>query len=188
MHYQNVPILAFTTPILPGGRVVIRIINEDEHALMQACCQCQGLGLMLSGKTANDNHKRIFAIGTFAQLLDFYLGENGLLHLVFEAKQRIQLLNIHYNKNLRTADILYLPPWPEQALEQTEAILAQRLREIYQRCPELNLLYTQAKFDDSAWVCQRWLEIIQIPTLEKYRLLAKPSCEAAKAFLTAYVR
>ncbi|MGL5200585.1 MAG: LON peptidase substrate-binding domain-containing protein, partial [Aeromonas veronii] len=38
-------------------------------------------------------------------------------------------------------------------------------------------------FEDAAWLCQRWLEILPMPIYEKQMLIAKQNSEAARKFL-----
>ena len=94
---------------------------------------------------------------------------------------------MHHENDLKIANAIKLPDWTPEKISTQEQELADQLRTIYQQHPELNLLYIKEDFEDSTWVCQRWLEIIQMPTLEKYRLLAKPSVQPTKEFLTEYL-
>jgi Lon protease-like protein len=47
----------------------------------------------------------------------------------------------------------------------------------------LDELYPDKQFDDAAWLCQRWLEILPMPIYEKQMLIAKQNSEAARQFL-----
>jgi Lon protease-like protein len=58
-----------------------------------------------------------------------------------------------------------------------------RLREVFEQYPELDELYPDKQFDDAAWLCQRWLEILPMPIYEKQMLIAKQNSEAARQFL-----
>lgn len=187
MNIKKLPIIAFPTPVLPGGRVVLHVIHPQEQALAKVCCAQGGLGLMMTNSTKNNDFNRILSIGAYAEMVDFYNDMDGIPHLVFEAKQRIQIVDIHHENNLKIANTIQLPAWLPEKISTQEQELANQLRAIYQQHPELNLLYIKENFEDSTWVCQRWLEIIQMPTLEKYRLLSKPSVEETKAFLTEYL-
>ena len=57
------------------------------------------------------------------------------------------------------------------------------LREVFEQYPELDELYPDKQFDDAAWLCQRWLEILPMPIYEKQMLIAKQNSEAARQFL-----
>ena len=51
------------------------------------------------------------------------------------------------------------------------------------RCQRGLKLREDKQFDDAAWLCQRWLEILPMPIYEKQMLIAKQNSEAARQFL-----
>ena len=76
-----------------------------------------------------------------------------------------------------------LPNWPSADSDISDNQLVSRLREVFAQYPELDELYPDKQFDDAAWLCQRWLEILPMPIYEKQMLIAKQNSEAARQFL-----
>lgn len=182
MMTEKLPIIAFPTPILPGGRAVIQLTNAEDNALIKAYYQYGGIVLAMVHSTHNPAYGRILPVATYAQVIDFYV-KNEITHVVFDGQHRIQITDIAYFDALRLGQVARLPDWPEEELQQQEQILAQKLQDIYSQFPELSRLYAHEHFDDASWLCQRWLEIIEMPVLEKYHLLSRPSAQDTKDFL-----
>ena len=58
-----------------------------------------------------------------------------------------------------------------------------RLREIFEKYPEVNSLYSTPAFEDPIWVIHRWLELLPVGAAQKQYFLEQKDCGKALQFL-----
>ena len=58
-----------------------------------------------------------------------------------------------------------------------------RLKEIFDKYPEVNALYAEPKFDDPIWIIHRWLEHLPVDADQKQHFLEQKDCSKALRFL-----
>lgn len=62
-----------------------------------------------------------------------------------------------------------------------------RLKEIFQKYPEVNTLYPTPEFDNPIWVIYRWLELLPVNAEQKQQFLENKDCSVALEFLSQLV-
>ena len=80
-----------------------------------------------------------------------------------------------------------LPQARQQAAEE-QAVLADKLGEIFEEHPDFAAYYPQPEWANACWVAQRWLEVLQIPAEEKLPLIVSEDCSDALRFLMQVVQ
>ncbi|MGL4933816.1 MAG: LON peptidase substrate-binding domain-containing protein [Aeromonas sp.] len=171
--------------ILPGGKLSLRL-SEPRHLQMlkESLLNNDGFGIVMDESTTSGHSGRILPVGTRVNMTDFYPLKDGSLGLTVLGLDRFCIHQMETDAmGLRRAKVERLTNWPSTHCDFNDKLLVNRLREVFELHPELDELYPDKCFEDAAWLCQRWLEILPMPIYEKQMLIAKQNSEAARQFL-----
>jgi Lon protease-like protein len=186
----EIPLFPLSAHLLPGGRMSLRIF-EPRYVRMvkEACAANTGFGIcMVNAQGDKDKNQHIYAIGTFAKVIDFDLLDDGFLGIIVEAHKCFNIITITTQSDeLRVGECQWLDEWPAQPKENSIAPIDERLIEIFDKYPELQKLYQNPKFNDPIWVIYRWLELLPIKAEQKQQFLQQKDCVNALDFLTQLV-
>ncbi|MGR5262444.1 LON peptidase substrate-binding domain-containing protein [Photobacterium damselae] len=174
---QHIPLLLQKRHILPTGRMFIRILPGVQTETLKASLEdCSELGICMYENT--DKDQRFYHIATRVHVDDFDLAiydnsltvnisgiDNGFIN---EIRQD--------HEGVIWGDYSSIPKWQEMKTQQTHKLLAERLEIMYRSHPELAQQHQEKQFDNLTWLCQRWLEILPLPTSEKQLLMNRPNC------------
>lgn len=185
MTQQSLALFPLPSHILPGGKLPLRLFEQRHmEMLKESFIEDQGFGIVMEESTVTGQSGRILPIGTRVKVIDFYTLNDGQLGITVQGLERFYIHQLHEEGGqLKRADVELLPNWPQCHSDDSDAVLATRLRDVFAQYPELDELYPDKRYDDAAWLCQRWLEILPMPVQEKQGLIAKQSSEAARHFL-----
>ena len=102
---------------------------------------------------------------------------------------------------LKRADVSLIDSWPRDIIEpqtgqtgistdvrKKDKALSHTLKQILQQYPQHLAHYCEENFNDIAWVCQRWLEIIPLSAKEKYQCINSHDHQLAKSFLADIIK
>ena len=185
MALQPLTLFPLLSHILPGGKLPLRLF-EPQHLRMlkESFIDDRGFGIVMEEMTSTGTCGRILPVGTRVKVTDFYTLNDGLLGVTVLGLERFSIHKMETDETgLCHAKVEMLPNWPSADSDLSDTPLVSRLREIFKQYPELDELYPDKQFDDAAWLCQRWLEILPMPLYEKQMLIAKQNSEAARQFL-----
>ena len=181
-----IALLPSSNHLLPGGRAEITIAEERYiRMIKQSLAGERHFALcMLNEGEEHNEIKKIPAIATIADIIDFNTAENGLLTVVVEGKQKVRLLAIKIEKDgLLFAEYQLYPNWSAMPVDNTTACLAEKLRLYFSSMPAIGSLYEAADYDDICWVCQRWLEILPLEVKYKQLLITQDNSKLTVRFL-----
>jgi len=186
----DIPLFPLSAHLLPGGRMSLRIF-EPRYVRMikQACATDSGFGVcMLNSQADKDKNQHIYPIATFAKVIDFDLLDDGLLGVTVEGHRCCNVVSIETEKDgLRRAKCEWIDDWRDCSVARDIKPIDERLKEIFDKYPEIQSLYSEPKFDDPVWVIYRWLELIPVNAAQKQQLLQQKDCVKALDFLTQLV-
>jgi Lon protease-like protein len=154
-----------------------------------ACATDSGFGIcMLNAQGNEDKNEHIYAIGTYVKVVDFDLLDDGLLGVTVEGVRCFSIDSIITEQDgLRVGQCQWLDNWSAESAQVSISPIDERLKEIFDKYPELPILYQQPKFNDPIWVIYRWLELIPVKAEQKQQFLQQKNCEEALDFLTKLV-
>lgn len=160
--------------LLPGGRTRLSIFEPRYNRLVaESVSTKKGFGLCLPSDS-----KSVYEIGTRVEIFDFGQDKNGFLTIDIKGIERFTFNKITTDSDgLMHADIIPIESW--QSIEMSEkydAILTP-LKDALVENPLYVEQVSTHSYDDLSWVCQRWLEILPIPTEKKYWLAKQTSLD-----------
>ncbi|MPS32472.1 MULTISPECIES: LON peptidase substrate-binding domain-containing protein [unclassified Salinivibrio] len=185
---QSTPILFNDRHILPGGRIPLRIPAGDSlDTLVFALKHGLPIGVCMAETQAQRSH---VDIGTFIEIEDYTRSqEDGCLVITARGTARfaIHAFNQQHN-HILFASVNALPRWPDCHVDKQSEPLVERLQSMFERYPELQQMHRETEFSNLAWLCQRWLELLPLPTGEKQQLMANSSCVATRDYLLSMMQ
>lgn len=184
------PLFPLSAHLLPGGRMSLRIFEPRYVRLVKETCGADtGFGLcMLKAQGDKNKNEHIYSVGTFVKVIDFNLLEDGLLSITVEGHRCFKITSITTESDeLRIGECQWLDEWTAQPVGLSISPINERLREIFDKYPELQILYQNPKFNDPLWVIYRWLELLPVNAEQKQQFLQQKDCMKALDFLTQLV-
>lgn len=163
---MKLPLFPLPICLLPEGYTQLRIFEPRYKRLVAESLKSgDGFGLCMTSEEVNT----LYPIGTLVHIIDFETLPDGMLGVSIEGKQRFTLGDISVESDgLKRAQINLIDNWPATPIHENEHYLSDMLQNILKEYPKHLQQYQAAQFDDIAWVCQRWLEILPIRSEEKY--------------------
>lgn len=186
----TLPLFPLSAHVLPGGRMSLRIFEPRYTRMVkEACASDSGFVIcMLNAKGDKTTNEDIHPIGTYVNVVDFNLLDDGLLGITVEGIKCVSIANIRSEKdNLRIADCEVITPWEFNLQKDALHPMDIKLKEIFDKYPEVNSLYQETKFDDPIWVINRWLELLPVDAAQKQQFLADNDCTEIVQYLTKLV-
>lgn len=182
----GIALLPSSNHLLPEGRVEITIAEERYiRMIKQSLAGERRFALcMLNESEKDDEIKKIPAIATIVDIIDFNSADSGLFSVVVEGKQKVRLLAIRVEEDgLLYADYQQYPNWSPAPIDDTTRCLAEKLKLFFASMPETGALYPAPDYSDSTWVCQRWLESLPLEVKYKQLLITQESAKLTERFL-----
>jgi uncharacterized protein len=173
MSRAALPLFPLNTVLFPGGPLSLRIFEPRYLDMVRRCGREQGVFgvvLILAGAEVGEVAS-VAAVGTTARLMDFRTRSDGLLVIDCCGERRFRVLSRwRQHDGLNLAEVEYLPDEPPCPLPATLEHLSRLLRELL---PRLGDAYARApqRYEDGAWVGNRWAELLPFAAAEKQRLL-----------------
>ncbi|SMY16860.1 LON peptidase substrate-binding domain-containing protein [Photobacterium aquimaris] len=184
----NMPLLFQKRHILPTGRMQLYLSGITQTTTLRALLLSKsGIGIcMFSNKSS---HKKLYHIGTRVTIEDFtHEPNNPLISLKIYGQEPFKIATIKQgNDDIIWGKCQQLPRWPQQEITTEQQLLSTRLQVMFNKYPDLDKLHHQQEFDNLSWLCQRWLEILPLPTQEKQTLLNHPDCLHACDYLMSKI-
>lgn len=187
---MKMPLFPLSSHILPGGRMALRIF-EPRYVRMikQACASDTGFVIcMVNNQGDKGNNSHIFNVGTVCKVVDFDVLEDGLLGVTVEGIECVSIKDIvTEHDDLRVGFCEPTIKWDcELNLDEMHPI-GDRLKEIFERYPEVSSLYTDTHFDDPLWVINRWLELLPVGAEQKQHFIAQSDCSKVLNYLSQLI-
>lgn len=187
---KKMPILFNNRHVLPKGRIPLRILpGQPMDTLTHALKNGLEIGVCMVDEKGEPSKA---LIGTSVIIEDFDTnGEDGMLVITVHGVKRVEITQISNNgAGVPVAEYEELPRWPDCSVNEETQPLAERLQMMFDRYPELSSLHSESsnEFSNLSWLCQRWLELLPLPTSEKQELMSANSCNDTCDYLLSLMK
>ncbi len=177
---NDLPLFPLDVHVLPGGRLPLKIIEpryvrmiKESYQRDHAFAMCMHLDT-----PEEETQSGIHPIATLVKIIDFEVLPNGILGLVVEGIQNLQIHNTHVEADgLQTGSCSYLPLWPDAPLNTKYQGLATQYNRFLTDNPKLQELYPDADLTNASWLAQRWLELLPFPAKDKQHVIGNECTE-----------
>lgn len=174
MAHAELPLFPLRTVLFPGGEMRLRVFEPRYLDMIRQCSRTDsgfGVCLILDGQEVGAPATPA-AFGTRARIIDFNVGDDGLLGLQVRGDCRFHVLRTRVRDNgLIVADVDVLPEPPPAIVEPEHGLLVTLLERLIERFGGPHARAARACFDDSAWVGYRLAELLPFTDPERQELL-----------------
>lgn len=168
------PLFPLSTVLYPGGTLALRIFEPRYLTMIRDCARDSrpfGVTLLLRG-TDEDQTSSALAIGTLAQIVDFYTLPDGLLGIRAQGGRRFHVDRARARDDgLLIGKLTLWEDEPSQELPPEYSLLARLAQGLVENLIEGAPAPTKAELDDATWVSFRLAELLPFSLGEKQQLL-----------------
>lgn len=181
MKAVEVALVPLASLVLPGGRLQVEVYPPIyQQVITEAIREVRPFAV---GLEREDATCPFYPIATLVTVKDFDRPENHGLQITIEGCERIVISDaFQQSDDLWIAKGNKLANWAPIPLGSFQH-LADGLKEYYKQLPDGEQHYTKANWQDAAWVCQRWLEVLPIKPRDLQALIQQSDCKPVLKFL-----
>lgn len=181
---DDIPLFPLGNALFPAGVLTLQVFEVRYLDMVKKCIATQsefGVVVLLSGREVRtpEGQETLADVGTMARIDECRTIMPGLLQLRCTGTTRFRLLSGAQGKyGLWSGSISVLPDDPETdippALQPCADALGQLIAELQREgvSPQDMPLAPPFRLDDTAWVANRWSELLPLPPRDKAELLA----------------
>lgn len=170
---KHIPLFPLNTVLFPEGVLPLRIFESRYLDMVSECLRsdgCFGVCLITSGNEAG-MPAECHDIGTFAHIVDWDQGEDGILGVTAKGGKRFRVVEKRLRPNkLLEGDVEIIDENDDEELPVEFQLLSDLLRQIVEKF-ELTHLSGEEKYLDASWVSCRLAELLPLELEEKQDLL-----------------
>lgn len=182
---MKLPIFPLSIYLLPGGITRLRIFEQRYIRMVRNAEKTKGF--VISYYQNNDEFN-ISSWGSWVDIIDFELGDDGFLVIDVKCKSLVDIINCQKDDdNLLQAEIEMKAHWPNKSNAVSKSNLTDNLHRLFAENHELSNMYKGHFNKDLAWVCARWLELLPVNFTEKSLFVEHNSFDSAVEFLTTLI-
>jgi uncharacterized protein len=170
----DLPLFPLSCVLFPGGPLALRIFEQRYLDLVRDCTRRGsgfGVCLILQGREAGDPALPA-AVGTVAQITDFYTLPDGLLGIAAEGGARFQVTSTRVRDNgLVHGEVRFWPDEPVVPVPPEHSLLATILERLIEKSGGPFAKAERACYDNASWVGFRLAEALPLAPPERQALL-----------------
>lgn len=178
----------FTLPIylLPGGMTRLRIFEQRYLNMVKNSSKTNGFAIRYS-KSNEMNNEANWA--SWVEIIDFNTSDDGILTIDVQCKSLVMIDSTALNHDeLLIGEVSPKEYWSDVDAYPDAQQLREQLKLFFQKNNMFEHLYIQTYFDQSSWVCSRWLELIPVSFDNKEQFLKPDSFHQAVKFLNTIIK
>ncbi len=170
---RGIPLFPLHTVLFPGGPLALRVFEPRYLDMVSECLRNQqpfGVCLIQSGQEAGEA-ARPHLTGTFADIVDWQRGDDGLLAISARGKQRFHVLDTRVERDqLLRGTVQPLSPEPSAALPAESRYMTEVLDQLFEHASDL-YADVPKRADDASWVGYRLAEMLSLPMVRRQYFL-----------------
>lgn len=188
MNNYSLPLFPLNVVVCPGGLMPLRIFEARYLDMVKNCLRNNTsfaiVTVLPEGQTDIDGHflfanKSPFAnVGTLLKITEANVTTVGLMMIRCVGHHRIKVNSFtQQTDGLLIADVTDMANDTELTIPDNLEIASSNLQYLLESLPAQGILPNDIpvikpyKFDDTGWVANRWIELLDLPLLQKQRLM-----------------
>lgn len=177
----SLPLFPLNVVICPGGQLPLRIFEARYLDMVKNCLRNQTsfavVAVMPEGTTDPEGNFPFANIGTLVDIIEADVETVGLMLIRCVGQHRVKVESFYQQDDgLVIGQVSDIPNDVEMSvptdLQVSSEILRQLLEQLVaQNTPYEKLPMVPYKLNDTGWVANRWVELLDLTLLEKQRLM-----------------
>ena len=172
-HAREVPLFPLHTVLYPEGPLTLRIFEPRYLDMVSECLRNEqpfGVCLIQSGQEAGEAAMPHLT-GTFARIVDWQRGDDGLLAISALGEQRFQVQDMRVERDqLLRGTVQPLTPEPPAPLLAECGYMTQMLDQLFEHAGDVYADLPKHP-DDASWVGYRLAEVLSLPLVRRQTFL-----------------
>ena len=181
-HYE-IPLFPLSVVVFPLGVLPLRIFEARYLDMVRDCLRNKTPFAVVTTGTDNNADPLPFAsIGTVCNIAEVDATEPGLMNIRCIGAKKMRVMSAAQQKNgLWIGQVEDYQPEPNMAIPEDLNLTQQYMQQLIESLASQNIeafsmpLQEPYQLDDCGWIANRWTEILNIPLIEKQRMLALDS-------------
>ena len=186
MNTYSLPLFPLNVVVCPGGLLPLKIFESRYLDMVRNCLRNKSsfavVSVLPEGETNLEGNFPFAKIGTLVDIIDADVSTVGLVMIRCLGSHRVKIdsftqqadgLVIGEVTDLANDLVLPIPEYLQDTSKWLEKLL--------ESLPDQNIspedipVMKPYKLDDAAWVANRWVELLDLPLLQKQRLMQNDS-------------
>jgi hypothetical protein len=170
---RDVPLFPLHTVLFPDGPLGLRIFEPRYLDMVSECLRSEqpfGVCLIQSGQEAGEA-ARPHLTGTFARIVDWQRGDDGLLSISARGDKRFHVQDTHVERNqLLRGTVQPLTSEPSAPLPAKCDYMTDVLDQLFEHAGDVYADLPKRP-DDASWVGYRLAEVLSLPLVRRQYFL-----------------
>jgi Lon protease-like protein len=182
MSSYQLPLFPLNVVICPEGLMNLRIFEARYLDMIKTCLRNQtGFAIVAALPDANDakpSNLPFASVGTVVEILDADVTTVGLILISCRGRQRVSVNSFTVQSDgLVVGDVTDINHDLQMVIPDDLKIVSENLQKLIESLPlqgfsESDIpILKPYKYNDSAWVSNRWVELLDLPLIQKQRLM-----------------
>ena len=186
METYSLPLFPLDLVVCPNGRIPLKIFEARYLDMVRNCLRNKSsfaiVTILPEGETDTEGNFPFADVGTLVSIDEADVTTVGLMMIVCTGQQRVKVESfIQQPDGLIIGEVRDIPndifmPIPEDLI-LAQRVLKQLLKNLADQDTTLkNMPVVEPyEFDNATWVSNRWVELLDLPMLQKHRLMQMAS-------------
>lgn len=170
---RDVPLFPLHTVLFPDGPLALRIFEPRYLDMVSECLRNEqpfGVCLIRSGQEAGEA-ARPHLTGTFARIVDWQRGDDGLLSISAQGDRRFHVQDTRIERDqLLRGTVQPLAPEPSAPLPAECDYMTDVLAQLFEHASDVYADLPKRP-DDASWVGYRLAEVLSLPLVRRQYFL-----------------
>lgn len=177
----SLPLFPLNVVICPGGQLPLRIFEARYLDMVKNCLRNQTsfavVAVMPEGTTDPEGNFPFANIGTLVDIVEADVETVGLMLIRCVGQHRVKVESFYQQDDgLVIGQVSDIPNDVEMSVPTDLQVSSEILRQLLEQLVAQNTSYEKLpmvpyKLNDTAWVANRWVELLDLTLLEKQRLM-----------------
>ncbi len=182
MNHYSLPLFPLNVVVCPGGLMLLRIFEARYLDMVKNCLRNNSsfaiVTVLPEDKTDDENPLPFSSVGTILEIVEADVTTVGLMMIRCVGSHRVKIRSFTQQEDgLLIGDVSDIANDAALPIPDDLKIAGNSLQRLLESLPSQNILPTDIpvikpyQFGDAAWVANRWVELLDLPLLQKQRLM-----------------
>ena len=182
MNNYSLPLFPLNVVVCPGGLLPLKIFEARYLDMVRNCLRNKSsfavVTVLPEGQTDPEGNFPFANVGTLVEIVDADVTTVGLMMIRCVGYHRVKVNSFtQQTDGLVIGEVTDIANDVELPIPEDLKIASSSLKRLLESLPSQGILLTDLpviepyKFDDAAWVANRWVELLDIQLLQKQLLM-----------------